>query len=466
MINKILKTNGASIALKFGSLFAFAFLLWSGFSATSTNSDFLLQLRNTNLGNLVIWSLWWPLIIISAIFFGRLWCMVCPMELVTTLFAKIGLKRKPSRFLKSGWAITIFYILVLIIGIQAFAIHRNPTYMAIYMLTIAITSIIIGIIYEKNSFCRYVCPIGLLLGLYSKLALFGLRVKSTTSCASCKDKSCIDKRYTYNLNSKSCGIGLYPAKIDSSSNCILCGGCVRSCGKYQEKSILKERPNPKYKRVPAATELFSGKGGTWAEAAFLVVLSGFVISEIWTEWGTSKAILNSISAFFIEIFGFANGQLNKIIHGIVIFILLPILIWTLPYLFSKVAGSTLKLKEYLIYYSFSFIPIIASAHFTKAILKFTSRLGYYKYLVSDINGMETAQEILNNNIIITKLPAEVNTIVTIAAITAILIGIWLSFKVIGRLNRDRFREKANLFLFSIPIIYGAIFLVMIILWRV
>lgn len=38
--------------------------------AYSTDAAFLKEFRNTNLGNLIVWSYWWPAIVIGAIFWG------------------------------------------------------------------------------------------------------------------------------------------------------------------------------------------------------------------------------------------------------------------------------------------------------------------------------------------------------------------------------------------------------------
>ncbi len=465
IINVILRYRYLALVLKIMTLAIFAILLWSGMGATSSDSSFLVELRNTNLGNLVVWSLWWPAIVVGAIVLGRVWCMVCPMELITSLCAKIGLKRRPNKFVGSGWIISIFYMIVLLVGIQAFAIHRNPSYMSLYLIAIALVSVVIGLVYKKNTFCKSVCPIGLLLGLYSKLSIFGLRTKEPSTCASCKDKSCIDKRYTYNTITKSCGVGIYPAKNSSNSSCILCGGCVRSCAKYQTKSPSALRPNPTYKRVVFGSELLSGKAIRWSEVAFLVILSGFVISEVWTEWEVTKQILNNISAVFTTPLNIGATHINRVAHGVVIFMILPLVFWSLPYTVAKILGSKLKIKEYLTHYSLSFIPIVAAAHFTKAILKSSSRLGYYKYLPNDIGGMETAQKIIDHKIVIAKLPLEANIAISIVTITAIVAGIWLSTRVIYNLNTTLFTQRANRALYLIPLMYGSIFFVMMLLWR-
>ncbi|MEA3288054.1 MAG: hypothetical protein U9Q77_11870 [Candidatus Marinimicrobia bacterium] len=57
------------------------------------------------------------MIILSAVFLGRVWCTICPLELITFLAAKIGLKRKAPVFLKSGWVITVISLMIMGIAI-------------------------------------------------------------------------------------------------------------------------------------------------------------------------------------------------------------------------------------------------------------------------------------------------------------------------------------------------------------
>ncbi|NQT25467.1 4Fe-4S binding protein [candidate division KSB1 bacterium] len=64
-------------------------------------------LRNTNLANLIVWSYWWPIIIIISIFWGRLWCTVCPIELITTLSARIGMIRIEELYRKNKFKIRV-----------------------------------------------------------------------------------------------------------------------------------------------------------------------------------------------------------------------------------------------------------------------------------------------------------------------------------------------------------------------
>lgn len=64
-------------------LAAFLLLVLGGLGATTTDPDLARYLRDTNLANLIVWSYWWPIIIIVAVLFGRWWCTVCPVEFIT-----------------------------------------------------------------------------------------------------------------------------------------------------------------------------------------------------------------------------------------------------------------------------------------------------------------------------------------------------------------------------------------------
>ena len=440
-------------------------LIITGLAANSTDAVFLKQLRNTNLGNLIVWSYWWPAIIILAIFFGRIWCMVCPVEIITSFFAKIGFKKKRPAWLLSGWTITVFFMIILFVGIQGFAIHRNPFFMAIYLLVIVGVSIIIGSIYEKNTFCRYVCPVGYLLSMYSKLSFFGWRVKNTKTCETCKDKSCIHKNYRYNLNNKSCGVDLYPASIDDNADCILCAGCLKTCSNYQsEKNV--ERPNPQLTHIGFANDLFKLKPLKMAEMVFVLVVSGFVISEILSEWKVTDNILSYLPDLLLNPLSISNKVVIGFLNGIILFAIVPMVIWFIPYIIARLFGISVKLKDYFLNYAIAFIPIIAAAHLDKAILKSTSRLPYFEHLFSDITGKTTAQQIIDGKIILQTNPIWLNMTVSVLLSLVIIAGVWISIAVVKRMNQKMNNNKiSNKAMYLIPIIYGSIFLAMITAWR-
>jgi hypothetical protein len=460
-INLLLEKSFFPLSLKIISLFVFLFLIVTGLLAWSDDASFLHQLRNTNLGNLIVWSYWWPAIIIAAILFGRVWCMVCPVEVITTFFARIGMRLKRPQWLLTGWAITIFYIIILLVGLEGLAIHRNPFYMAYYLISLAVISIIIGFLYEKNTFCRYVCPVGYLLGVYSRLSFLGWGVKDKHACQQCKEKTCIHVLNRYSLNSKSCGVDLYPAGADINTDCILCGGCLKTCSRGKAGN-----PNPGFQNIGFARGLFELRPLKLAEMVFVLVVSGFVISQIWSEWKTTNTWLKYFPDAISSQLGISSKFFSGIIYGIVIFLIVPSIIWLIPFLASKIAGAKLKLRDYLLHYGIAFIPIIAIAHIGKSIVKSVSRLPYFEYLFQDISGIDTARMIVEGEIKLRSTPFWSEVLVSFCLIALMIAGMVLSIVVVHRLNRKfGLQNITSSSMFLIPVLYGSIFLIMLLAWR-
>src|SRR4030042_4123435 len=108
------------------TLTVFILLVAGGLGVTTDDPDFVNWLRNTNLSNLVVWSYWWPVIIIAAVFLGRFWCTVCPVELMTYWASRIGFRRQVPHILTSGWVGTLFYTLISLVGAHTLPVNPIP----------------------------------------------------------------------------------------------------------------------------------------------------------------------------------------------------------------------------------------------------------------------------------------------------------------------------------------------------
>ena len=328
MINRIFKHKYFLAATQFFTLTVFILIIYGAIGITTNDADFAKILRNTNLSNLIVWSYWWPLIIVTAIFFGRFWCTICPVEMVTSFFGKIGFRKKPGKLLKSNWIITLFYAVILILGIHTFAIHRIPQYMAIYMLVLFATAAIVGLIWEKRTFCTHVCPIGYLLDLYSLLSFKKLRVIDQDVCKNCKTKDCISKKNHYKFVGRSCTSNLYPANIQDNSDCILCGQCFKSCS-HDNIAIQKRK---------FAADLYKTIKLSWAEIAFFLIVSGFVVYEILSEWKVSKEIIMTIPDFVNNTLGL-SGNLAGTAKALLLFVLFPFVFYGIAVFIKKIFAN-------------------------------------------------------------------------------------------------------------------------------
>ncbi len=391
-VSKLFKSQWFPLSTQVLMLLVFVLLIYGGISVNTDDSNFAKVLRNTNLSNLIVWSYWWPIIIIAAILLGRLWCTVCPVELVSYLVSRIGLRRKVPDFFKSGWVITIFYTLILIVGIHTFALHQIPHRMALYLLMLLMVAVVVSLIYEKRTFCSYVCPVGHLLGLYALISPFEWRADDLSTCESCKEKDCIVKRNHYRLSARSCTSNLYPATIQDNHDCLLCTQCLKACP-YDNIRFSSRRPFADFFR---AIDLKPAKVG------FILLVSGFVIYEILSEWNVSKAILTWIPNHLINAFGI-TGPMTSFVSAIVIFIIFPGFLFLLVGILAKiVSDSSASFRSVLKTFAFLLLPTMAGAHIIKSILKMSSRIPYWPYVFSDPKGITTAQKIIDKSLILDK----------------------------------------------------------------
>ncbi len=454
MINKLFKSKTFLPIMQFITLVAFILLIFGAASITTNDAVFAKTLRNTNLANLIVWSYWWPLIIATAILFGRFWCSICPMEMITSFFGKIGLKRKPGRVLKSGWIITLFYAVILIVGIHTFQIHRIPQLMALYMLILLAIAVITGFIWEKRTFCTYVCPIGHLLGLYSMVSFKKLRVKDSSVCDSCKTKDCISTKNRYKFTGRSCTSELFPPKITDNRNCILCGQCYKSCS--NDNIVITKRR--------FAADLFKNIKLSWAEMGFFMIVSAFVVYEILSEWSVSKHIIMALPHFINHLFN-VTGLLTGTVKAVSLFILLPVMFFFGLALLKKVLAKE-NFKDAVMQLVFAMLPVTASMHLLKALLKTTSRIPYWKYVFADPEGVETAKAVLQNHDMLNNhvLTAYITPVVNILAILIPLSGLVLAFFVIKKMKHtSRLSQLISIFT---ALFYASIFIITLIWWRI
>jgi polyferredoxin len=170
----------------------------------------------TVLANYLIWGLWFPLIFLSVIFTGRSWCgLLCPMGAASEWSNKWGLQWKIPDWMRWEGTPVISFLIITTLG-QTVGVRDHPEAIAEVFGFTLLLAIVIGFLYGRNkrAWCRHMCPIGLLLGVYSRLGAIQFTPK--------KKKPGGDA-YTEN--------GICPTMIDisrkeESRHCIECFRCV------------------------------------------------------------------------------------------------------------------------------------------------------------------------------------------------------------------------------------------------
>ena len=131
--------------------------------------------------------------------------------------------------------------------------------------------IIIGSLFIERFFCRYICPLGAVFAIVSKLRIFRIK-KRRENCGSCR--LCTNKC--------SMGIPLYEYDTVSSAECINCFNCVAYC----------PRKNAKANPAPAVSAAVSA-----AAMCGLIYAGNIVPENIGTTTVAEAAVNNSTGSF-------------------------------------------------------------------------------------------------------------------------------------------------------------------------
>lgn len=127
----------------------------------------------TIFARFLFWGLWFPLVLISTVFFGRLWCGIfCPQGAASEYTSRYGLNKPPPSWICWEGTPILSFVFVTILG-QVVGVRDYPLPVVEIFGGTMVLAMIVGFIYTSRhrTWCRYLCPIGLLLGVFSRLGM-------------------------------------------------------------------------------------------------------------------------------------------------------------------------------------------------------------------------------------------------------------------------------------------------------
>ena len=258
-------------AVLLGCFVAFAVLAWGAIAPPGARANLFAR---THLVTLVIWGVWWPAMVWVAVWFGRVWCMVCPLELVGNISERLGRRLGlPQRSLP-GWVAGGSLVVALYAAIHLLVsgghIDRVPAATAWFLVGLMGLAAATGLAFTDRAYCRGFCPVGLLLGIYGRGGMLAVRAANASTCRDCVAKECRSARYRDRLDARSCPSLLNPATLDNSKDCLLCGQCIKVCANGNMRLLL---------RRPFAAADVRAFLASWPVTLFVMLDSGFVVSE-------------------------------------------------------------------------------------------------------------------------------------------------------------------------------------------
>ena len=377
------------------------------------------QFAKTNIVNLLIWGLWWPTMVWGAVFFGRIWCAVCPLELVANVTERVGRltgfrQRTLKRWLQSGVLILVFYasIQILVAGAQ---LHRIPAYTSFFLWSTIVLAALVGFLYKDRAFCRGFCPVGLLLSTYGRGSMLAVRSTESGTCEACPGKDCVGIDHRTRLDARSCPSLLNPAKLSGNADCLVCGQCMKVCPPDNMGLFL---------RPPFHTADTRERIASWTVTLFIMLVSGFVTYELFSEWKTAQAIYLWVPHTMAETIGLADQE--GWIKGVWMLFVVPPLMWlALGGLVVLLRGAR-SIGEAWRRLALPLVVVIAAGHMAKGLAKISSWGGYLPMAIREPRGSETALAITTGSL---DKPGPLMPKVVVSVLSLLLLAIMIYFSL-------------------------------------
>ncbi|MCX5873741.1 MAG: sigma 54-interacting transcriptional regulator, partial [Deltaproteobacteria bacterium] len=240
---------------------------------------------SSNVGALFSWAIGWPTMIFGAFIWARFWCSLCPMGAIGHVAKKvISLDIPFPAFLKqkSDWIIAISAMFIIWLEI-ATNLRSSPFNTGLLLLTILIFAIVFSVVFERQSWCRYLCPLGGMMGVLAKVSPFELRADRNLCASQCSSNECfLGTQYQ-----EGCPFGQMAPSLRSNRFCKLCGNCVKNCphGAINLNLRIPGREIWEMRQVGAVT-------------SFLVIsMFGGLMSELLE----TSSIYDQFSQFFLDL---------------------------------------------------------------------------------------------------------------------------------------------------------------------
>ncbi|MFN3966575.1 MAG: cupredoxin domain-containing protein [Endomicrobiia bacterium] len=340
-IRKLFKSRWFPLIALIFNLAIFVVILLAGFLGGYSAGNY-------NFGIMIVWILWWVLLMLILVpVFSRMWCMVCPFPLFSdwaqrgrlygVKIGKLnGLNLKWPKYLRNMWVMNILFLITTFFS-GFFTVRPFATFILLEF--IILLAFIVGLIFEKRSFCLYICPVSGFQGLYSQFAMSEIRRKDPDICKKHTPKTC----FVGNENGYGCPWLLLPFDFKKNTYCGMCLECFKSC----------PYDNMAFNLRPAGVDLLveekRGLDESWKSFIMLGIAINFFIT-MQGPWGKLKDMVRAATVKdYLTFISF---------HSIFSLLVIPAVFFIFCFIskiFSK--NKDISLKKIFINFSYTLVPL-------------------------------------------------------------------------------------------------------------
>jgi len=259
--------------------------------------------------NTVIWSGWEPAVFALFLLIGRVWCTICPLSVGARLVQRLGtLAKPPPSWLESTWVWwAMLGFLAIVWSERVFHMTSNPVPSGILLLSLIVLPLGFALVYQREVWCRYICPLGALGAALSPPSLLHLEANSSVCASSCTTHDCFKGSKTKNI--PGCTVFHHPLNASEALMCKMCMDCLKSCP-HQSARVYLQPPLQGVWRLGTAA-------GALAPFALGVFLLAPVLLAIQNGIGLVGPIAVTISTVLAMVCGALLAWLIPVIvHGV------------------------------------------------------------------------------------------------------------------------------------------------------
>jgi transcriptional regulator with AAA-type ATPase domain len=244
------------------------------------------QTRDSSITLNLFWAWWWPGYLLLFVFIGRLWCAVCPFMITAEWIRRFSLWLFPRQQLTwntqwlNRWGAWLLFggFVVIYLWEKLWDLPHHAALSAWLLLAITAGAVICSLIYERRLWCRYLCPIGGMNGMFAKLAMVEVRATQQVCGSQCSTFGCYkgsaatavtfaDALPSEGQATGGCPLYSHPAQLQDNRDCMLCMTCMKACPNRSVQLNL---------RFPTS-DLLENHRAFSAEVALLLLLLGGVL---------------------------------------------------------------------------------------------------------------------------------------------------------------------------------------------
>lgn len=379
-----------------------------------------------NVGGLFSWAVGWPTMVFGAFMWARFWCAICPMGTLSVLAKKIvswDIPFPASLKQHSDWI--IYASAMFIIWLEtATDIRNSPFNTGLLLLSIVLLATIVSVIFERQSWCRYLCPLGGMMGVFAKVAPIELRADRNVCASQCTSNEC----YVGTKDHPGCPFGQMAPSLRSNRFCKVCGNCVKNCphGAINLNLRVPGREIWEMRQVAAVTSLLvvSMLGGLLSE-----MFHKMSIYDAWAGWFLGLPQIVIFTIFFTVVVVASNA-----------------LVAVASLISSGPSGETVS--ENLARYGLALLPLVLSAYMAYH-LYYLINLGVYFPIVM----WETFHFEIFRQLVITVPPEWTYFFQRLLVWAGLLGSLALSYRLSRAKNSDVFETLVEFLPHAVVIVF-------------